>query len=127
MNFHSFENIVVWCILLLAMITYQLLSYYILRTRSGKYQLKNATWMRTAELFIGALPLLGLLGTISGLLDTFAAMAQGDGIDQAGGLSQGISDALWTTQLGLVTAIPAWLMLGYVKHLSNKQEVQYAS
>ena len=68
--------------------------------------------------------LLGLLGTISGLLDTFHAMSQGAALDQESALSQGIADALWTTQLGLVIAIPAWLMIGHIKHLLNKQVIK---
>ena len=121
MSFNSFDNPVVWSILVLGFFCYQLLTYYIIRTYSGSYQLKDASWISSTEIFIGALPLLGLLGTISGLLDTFHAMSQGAELDQASALSQGIADALWTTQLGLVVAIPAWLMLGHIKHLLSKQ------
>jgi len=124
MSFHSFDNLVVWSILALGFTCYQLLTYYIIRAYSGNYQLKDASWLSAIEIFIGALPLLGLLGTISGLLDTFHAMSQGAELDQASALSQGIADALWTTQLGLVVAIPAWLLLGYIKHLLVKQIVQ---
>ncbi|GAA0817366.1 hypothetical protein GCM10009111_18460 [Colwellia asteriadis] len=126
MSFNSFDHPVVWSILALGFVCYQLLTYYIIRVYSGNYQLKNASWISSAEIFIGALPLLGLLGTISGLLDTFHAMSQGETLDQAGALSQGIADALWTTQLGLVVAIPAWLLLGHIKHLIAKQGVAYA-
>ncbi len=122
MNFHSFDNIVVWCILLLGLVTYQLLFYYIIRFHSSDYIFKNATWIASAEIFIAALPLLGLLGTISGLLDTFQAMAFGK--DQEIALTQGIADALWTTQLGLVVAIPAWLLLGHLQHLLSKKDLQ---
>lgn len=127
MSFNSFDNPVVWSILVLGFVCYQLLSYYIIRAYSGNYQLKDASWIGSTEIFIGALPLLGLLGTISGLLDTFHAMSQGAQLDQASALSQGIADALWTTQLGLVVAIPAWLMLGHIKHLLSKQIVKQIS
>lgn len=127
MTFYSFDNLVVWSILALGFVCYQLLSYYIIRFYSGSYQLKNASWIHATEIFIGALPLLGLLGTISGLLDTFHAMSLGGNLDQAGALSQGIADALWTTQLGLVVAIPAWLLLGHIKHLLVKQVIQGAA
>ncbi len=124
MSFNSFDNPVVWSILVLGFVCYQLLSYYIIRAYSGNYQLKDASWITSTEIFNGALPLLGLLGTISGLLDTFQAMSHGAELDQASALSQGIADALWTTQLGLVVAIPAWLMLGHIKHLLVKQIVK---
>jgi biopolymer transport protein ExbB len=127
MSFYSFDNLVVWSILALGLFCYQLLTYYIIRFYSGGYQLKNASWIYSTEIFIGALPLLGLLGTISGLLDTFYAMSLGETLDQAGTLSQGIADALWTTQLGLVMAIPAWLLLGHIKHLLTKQVIKEAN
>lgn len=123
MSFYSFDNPVVWSILALGFVCYQLLTYYIIAAYQGKYELSKASWLNSAEIFIGALPLLGLLGTISGLLDTFHAMSQGETLDQASSLSQGIADALWTTQLGLVIAIPAWLLLGHIKHLLSKQEI----
>ena len=126
MTFYSFDNLVVWSILALGFVCYQLLTYYIIRFYSGGYQLKNSSWIYSAEIFIGTLPLLGLLGTISGLLDTFHAMSLGQSLDQASTLSQGIADALWTTQLGLVVAIPAWLLLGHIKHLLTKQVIQGA-
>lgn len=127
MTFNSFDHPVVWSILALGFVCYQLLTYYIIRVYSGNYELKSASWIPSAEIFIGTLPLLGLLGTISGLLDTFHAMSQGETLDQAGALSQGIADALWTTQLGLVVAIPAWLLLGHIKHLVSKQGIMHAS
>ena len=126
MSFHSFDNLVVWSILALGFVCYQLLTYYIIRVYSDSYQLKDASWISSTEIFIGALPLLGLLGTISGLLDTFQAMSQGAALDQSSALSQGIADALWTTQLGLVIAIPAWLLLGHIKHLASKQGAAHA-
>lgn len=67
---------------------------------------------------IGALPLLGLLGTITGLLDCFAGIAN-QGADGSQ-ISAGIGDALLTTQLGLVCAIPAWLLQAWVKSVAEK-------
>jgi biopolymer transport protein ExbB len=52
-----------------------------------------------------AAPLLGLLGTVMGMMDTFAAVsARGGGA--AVSVAGGISEALITTQFGLVVAIP---------------------
>ena len=51
-------------------------------------------------------PLMGLLGTVFGMIDVFAdIMAEGTG--QAGLLAGGISQALVTTAAGLLVAIPA--------------------
>ena len=49
------------------------------------------------------LPLLGLLGTVSGMIATFGEMAQAASRQV---LSQGLSEALWTTQVALLAALP---------------------
>ena len=53
-------------------------------------------------------PLLGLLGTVSGMITTFKLMTL-FGSGDASAVSAGISEALVTTELGLVVAIPALL------------------
>jgi len=50
-------------------------------------------------------PLLGLLGTVVGMIATFQAVA-GSGGDTAYRVAEGVSRALITTQAGLVVAIP---------------------
>lgn len=56
---------------------------------------------------VAAAPLLGLLGTVTGMLATFAALGQGSGGDQAmAAISAGISEALITTETGLIIALP---------------------
>ena len=51
-------------------------------------------------------PLLGLLGTVLGLIDAF----QHAGPNQAEAMSTGIYQALATTAAGLIVAIPAWTL-----------------
>ncbi len=51
--------------------------------------------------------LLGLLGTISGMIHSFAAVATASPADRATMLSKGISEAMNCTAFGLVVAIPA--------------------
>lgn len=54
-------------------------------------------------------PLLGLLGTVTGMISTFDVITEfGTGNPKL--LSGGISEALITTELGLVVAIPALLL-----------------
>jgi len=53
--------------------------------------------------------LTGLLGTIVGLIHSFAAVAQADAASKATLLSKGISEAMNCTAFGLVVAIPALL------------------
>jgi biopolymer transport protein ExbB len=59
-----------------------------------------------------AAPLLGLLGTVTGMIETFTVIREyGTGNAQA--LAAGISEALITTQTGLLVAIPGFFV-GYV-------------
>lgn len=72
------------------------------------------------SVLVGALPLMGLLGTIMGLEGSFTGMMTEGADSQV--VSAGIADALFTTQLGLVMAIPGWLCLTWVKgHLQDQQ------
>jgi biopolymer transport protein ExbB len=76
------------------------------------------------ERFAGALgaiatiaPLLGLLGTVVGMIDVFqgvVAQASGDGQVQAAALASGIWQALITTASGLAVGIPVYLGYRYV-------------
>ena len=57
----------------------------------------------------GVAPLLGLLGTVTGMVDTFRVIGvEGTGNPQA--LASGIEEALVTTQTGLLIAIPGLLV-----------------
>ncbi|ATD00696.1 MotA/TolQ/ExbB proton channel family protein [Pseudoalteromonas spongiae] len=66
-------------------------------------------------------PLLGLLGTVSGMIETFKLMTLFGAGDPAA-VSGGISEALVTTELGLVVAIPALLCHAF---LSRKVKSYY--
>ena len=52
-------------------------------------------------------PLLGLLGTVSGMVETFKGLGQQSLFSQSGGVAGGIAEALLTTQIGLIVAAPA--------------------
>lgn len=53
---------------------------------------------------VTAAPLLGLLGTILGIMQTFTALAQG-GVSDPAAVSQGIGTALIATAIGIGTAL----------------------
>jgi biopolymer transport protein ExbB len=59
-------------------------------------------------------PLLGLLGTVTGMIRIFAAV-EGGGMGDARVLSGGIAEALITTAAGLLVAIPALLFYRYFR------------
>ena len=52
----------------------------------------------------GSAPLLGMLGTVTGMISAFAGMAVGGVSNET--VSAGISEALITTETGLVVALP---------------------
>jgi hypothetical protein len=52
-------------------------------------------------------PMVGLLGTLLGLVNAFAGMAM-SGVADARMIGAGVSEALLTTVLGLVIGLPAW-------------------
>jgi biopolymer transport protein ExbB/TolQ len=56
----------------------------------------------------GIAPLLGLLGTVTGMIHTFSVVTS-TGTSEPQQLAAGISEALLTTQFGLMIAIPAFL------------------
>ena len=62
-----------------------------------------------------AAPLLGLLGTIMGMIETFEAMAASTAAAPADAMSDGISKAMLTTQVGLLVALPGLMVAQALK------------
>jgi len=76
--------------------------------------------LKVMKTCVSAAPLVGLLGTVTGMLATFGALSSGSGGDQTMGMiASGISEALVTTETGLVVALPG-LFFQYV--LTRKHE-----
>ena len=65
--------------------------------------------------FANIATLLGLLGTILGLISAFTAVASADPAEKANLLSQSISIAMNTTAFGLMAAIPLLLLFTYLQ------------
>ncbi len=64
--------------------------------------------------------LLGLLGTIHGLILSFQAVAQADPAQKQALLAQGISVSMYTTALGLAVAIPAMVFFSFLTSRQNE-------
>ncbi len=65
-------------------------------------------------------PLLGLLGTVTGLIKAFMVIEATGGLVNPGDLARGIWEALITTVAGLIVAIPAYLAYNYfVSRVNN--------
>ena len=72
------------------------------------------------SVIVAVAPLLGLLGTVSGMIETFASLGDMTLYSQSGGIAGGISKALLTTQFGLTVAIPGLILGGM---LDRRQKV----
>ncbi|MFN0011001.1 MAG: MotA/TolQ/ExbB proton channel family protein, partial [Phycisphaerales bacterium] len=65
-------------------------------------------------------PLLGLAGTVWGMVIAFAALGQAGGQANPAVLSVGISKALFHTLLGLMLAVPALTVFGFYRSIVDK-------
>lgn len=79
--------------------------------------------MRVGRVLVGTLvalaPMAGLLGTVTGMIEMFDSLATNTFLSQTGGIAAGISQAMFTTEIGLVIAVPG-LILGRV--LDQKED-----
>ena len=66
-------------------------------------------------------PLVGLLGTVSGMLRTFHGLVEHQG-SKFSTVVEGISEALITTQTGLIISIPALIALSLIVQNRNRLE-----
>lgn len=75
------------------------------------------------ETVVAVAPLLGLLGTVTGLIQTFNSLNIGSGVttEQASKAASGIGEALITTAVGMVVAIIALLVLRVLVTLQAHQ------
>jgi biopolymer transport protein ExbB len=112
-NLH-WDNLIIWLIIALAVVVYGLILDLLLQPQSSDWHKQVQHWLGAINPMLAALPLLGLLGTIAGLLVTFKGMASGQ-LDQQELLTTGIADALMTTQLGLLMVVPGWMLLGWLR------------
>jgi biopolymer transport protein ExbB len=71
-------------------------------------------FMNTLGTIAAVTPLLGLLGTVFGMISVFTAINT-HGVGDAGALAGGISEALITTAAGLSVAIPALMFYRYFR------------
>ncbi|MDG1702397.1 MAG: MotA/TolQ/ExbB proton channel family protein [Opitutae bacterium] len=60
---------------------------------------------------VASAPLMGLLGTVIGMLGTFSAISAGGGSETVDMVAAGISEALITTQTGLFIALPGLFLV----------------
>ncbi len=71
-------------------------------------------------MFANVATLLGLLGTITGLIHAFAGIGTANPVEKATILSQGISLAMNTTAYGLIVAVPALIMYAILQNRATR-------
>ncbi len=96
---------------------------------SGQELARFQQGMATLDTCITAAPLLGLLGTVTGMMRTFGSLTGGDIAAAAGQITGGVAEALIATMCGLAIAIMGLLPYNYLNARAEqaKQEVADAS
>jgi len=90
------------------------------QTRARHEMVRLERGLVVLEVITGIAPLIGLIGTVSGLIRVFASLGLSTGAADAKRIAFGISEAMTCTLFGLGIAVPA--MVGFV-YFSKKVEV----
>lgn len=89
--------------------------------RIAKKEIANAgTGLRALELIATIAPLLGLLGTVLGMIAAFQALQEAGGNADPASLAGGIWEALLTTAAGMAVAIPASVSLTWFEAVIDR-------
>ncbi|MFP6873618.1 MAG: MotA/TolQ/ExbB proton channel family protein [Verrucomicrobiales bacterium] len=76
--------------------------------------------LRPLSVIAGVCPLLGLLGTVYGMIDAFQKTAQSGGAAKTADLANGIYQALVSTAAGLTIAIPVLLLFQWLSTRADR-------
>ena len=82
--------------------------------------------LKFVKCLVAAAPLLGLLGTVLGMLQTFLGISTSGGAETAAVVASGISEALVTTETGLTIALPALFMVMFIQRQTHQEEAKLA-
>lgn len=112
----------------------QLQKQYLLQTRDNLRHdrqvydhLVNMSYQRTArgistiKLLATIAPILGLFGTVTGMINTFESVAD-FGLGNPKALAAGISEAMITTQFGLFVALPGILAVFFLHRRASRDQ-----
>ncbi|MDQ2093382.1 MotA/TolQ/ExbB proton channel family protein [Rhodalgimonas zhirmunskyi] len=91
--------------------------------RVAKNQLARArTGMRALDLIATIAPLLGLLGTVLGMIAAFQTLQEAGSRADPAALAGGIWEALLTTAAGMAVAIPAGIALTWFESVTDRAQ-----
>ena len=91
-----------WPILVLSIVGLAILIWKALEFRAGR---RNGRGLVIVSTIITAEPLLGILGTVTGIIQTFGALNGADGVANPLAATAGIGEALITTAGGLIASL----------------------
>ena len=107
---------VMWPILALSVVGLAILAWKALELRAGR---KDARGLVVVSTIITAEPMLGILGTVTGIIQTFSQLQGADGVANPMAATAGIGEALITTAGGLIASL---ILLFPYNVLSDKVE-----
>ena len=86
----------------------------------GELEERLSSGTTLARVLVAMSPLLGLLGTVTGLIETFGSLGTSSTAAASEGIAGGIVVALYATQMGLAIAVPGLLMGGVLHHREER-------
>ena len=93
---------VMWPILALSVLGLAILVWKALEFRAGR---RDARGLAVVSTIITAEPMLGILGTVTGIIRTFSAISTNAGSENPLAATAGIGEALITTAAGLIASL----------------------
>jgi len=89
------------------------------------YRVEISKYSIMVKTIVVLAPLVGLLGTVMGMIETFDALQNSAMFGQGASISGGISKALFTTELGLVVAVPGLILGRVLDKKEDKFELEF--
>ena len=93
---------VMWPILVLSVVGLAILAWKALEFRAGR---RDGRGLAVVSTIITAEPMLGILGTVTGIIQTFSQLQGVDGVANPMAATAGIGEALITTAGGLIASL----------------------
>jgi len=84
------------------------------------FRTQMSTGRALVHTVVAVAPLLGLLGTVSGMIETFESLGGMEFYSASGGVAGGISEALFTTQMGLAVSVPGLIVGRFLDRLEGR-------
>ena len=97
------------------------------QTRARQEMVRLERGLVVLEVITGIAPLLGLIGTVSGLVHVFSHLGLSAGASDTKGIALGISEALNTTIFGLSIAVPSLVAFSYFSKKVEAMSVEMES